>query len=51
MLLTAEHVYAQVQPLVKSLLGTRAGTTQVYRRTQAAARPSLPPPSMRLVRR
>ena len=36
-LLAAEHVYAQVPPLVESLLGIRVSTTQVYRRTQAAA--------------
>ena len=32
-LLAAEHVYAQVPPLVESLLGIRVSTTQVYRRT------------------
>ena len=37
MLLAAEHVYAQVPPLVESLLGIRVSTAQVYRRTQAAA--------------
>ena len=36
-LLAAEHVYAHVPPLVESLLGIRVSTTQVYRRTQAAA--------------
>ena len=36
-LLAAEHVYAQVPPLVEPLLGTRMSTTQVYRRTQASA--------------
>ena len=36
-LLAAEHVFAQVPPLVESLLGIRVSTTQVYRRTQAAA--------------
>jgi len=36
-LLAAEHVYAQVPPLVEPLLGIRMSTTQVYRRTQAAA--------------
>ena len=36
-LLAAEHVFAHVPPLVESLLGIRASTTQVYRRTQAAA--------------
>lgn len=37
MLLATEYVYAQVPPLVESLLGIRVSTTQVYRRTQAAA--------------
>ena len=37
MLLAAEHVYAQVPPLVESLLGLRVSITQVYRHTQAAA--------------
>jgi hypothetical protein len=36
-LLAAEHVYAHVPPLVESLLGIRVSTSQVYRRTQAAA--------------
>ena len=36
-LLAAEHVYAQVPPLVESLLGIRVSMTQVYRHTQAAA--------------
>ena len=36
-LLAAEHVFAHVPPLVESLLGIRVSTTQVYRRTQAAA--------------
>ncbi len=36
-LLAAEHVYAHVPPLVESLLGIVVSTTQVYRRTQAAA--------------
>ncbi len=37
-LLAAEHVFAHVPPLVESLLGIRVSTTQVYRRTQAAAK-------------
>lgn len=37
-LLTTEHVCVHVPPLVKSLLGIRVSTTQVYRRTQTAAR-------------
>lgn len=36
-LLAAEHFFAHVPPLVKSLLGIRVSTSQVYRRTQAAA--------------
>ena len=36
-LLAADHVFAHVPPLVESLLGIRVRTTQVYRRTQAAA--------------
>ena len=36
-LLAAEHVFAQVPPLVESLLGIRVSTAQVYSRTQAAA--------------
>ena len=36
-LLAAEHIFAQVPPLVESLLGIRVSTAQVYRRTQAAA--------------
>ena len=36
-LLAADHVFAHVPPLVESLLGIRVSTTQVYRRTQAAA--------------
>ena len=36
-LLAAEHVFAHVPPLVESLLGIRVSTSQVYRRTQAAA--------------
>jgi hypothetical protein len=36
-LLAAEQVYAHVPPLVESLLGIRVSTSQVYRRTQAAA--------------
>ena len=36
-LLAAEYVFAQVPPLVEWLLGIRVSTTQVYRRTQAAA--------------
>ena len=36
-LLAAEHAYAQVPPLVESLLGIRVSMTQVYRHTQAGA--------------
>ena len=36
-LLTAEHVCAQVPPLVESLLSIRVSMTQVYRHTHAAA--------------
>ena len=36
-LLAAEHVFTHVPPLVESLLSIRVSTTQVYRRTQAAA--------------
>ncbi|WP_162549708.1 hypothetical protein [Hymenobacter nivis] len=36
-LLGAGHVFAAVPPLVESLLGIRVSTSQVYRRTQAAA--------------
>ena len=36
-LLGADHVNAHVQPLVAALLGVVVGTSQVYRRVQAAA--------------
>ena len=36
-LLTGEYVYAQVPPLVESLLDIRVSTTQAYGRTQVAA--------------
>lgn len=44
-LLAAEHVFAQVPPLVESLLGIRVSSSQVYRRTQAAGR-ALPATSL-----
>lgn len=36
-MLSAEHPFAHVPPLVRELLGIEVSTSQVYRRTQAAA--------------